>query len=254
MKEKIFFQSQKGYRLCGILSDPSGNKKNPIILLCHGFSTSKNGRTYLRLEKMLNEKNLATLRFDFFGHGESEGKFEDITVSEAVDDVLCAIKYLKNFGYGKIGLFGSSFGGIASILAAGQSEKLYVLALKSPVSDYLALLSARDSGRELKVWKEKGFMNVTGADGQSLRLNYIFFEDAEKIDGYAAAKNIKVPTQIVHGDRDETVPLEQSVKAAQLIPGCRLKIIKGADHIYSNPRHFEQLLQLVSRFLVGVKP
>jgi alpha/beta superfamily hydrolase len=67
-----------------------------VIILCHGFTTSKDSSTNIELEQKLNSKNIATLRFDFFGHGESEGDFKNITISEAVDDILNAIKYLKN--------------------------------------------------------------------------------------------------------------------------------------------------------------
>ncbi|GAH38486.1 unnamed protein product, partial [marine sediment metagenome] len=88
------------------------------MILCHGFSTCKDSYTYVRLEEILNGKGISTFRFDFFAHGESEGEFEDITISEAVDDILNAIRFLKESGYLKIGLVGSSFGGIASVIVA----------------------------------------------------------------------------------------------------------------------------------------
>jgi len=88
MKDKVFFKNSRGNRLCGILSDPTEDKSNPIIILCHGFSSSKNGRTYQALESKLNTEEISIFRFDFFGHGESYGLFEDITTSEAVDDVM----------------------------------------------------------------------------------------------------------------------------------------------------------------------
>ena len=150
MKEKLFFKNSKGNKLCGILSNPTSHKENPIIILCHGFSTGKDGRTYLRLEEILNKNGVSTLRFDLFGHGESEGKFEEITTSEAVDDIENAIQFLKASGYKKIGLFGSSFGGMASIIAASKTNDLYVLALKSPVSDYLGNITSQEDKQEIK--------------------------------------------------------------------------------------------------------
>jgi dipeptidyl aminopeptidase/acylaminoacyl peptidase len=198
---------------------------------------------------MLNQKAFSTFRFDFFGHGESAGQFADITISEAVDDVQCAIRFVKDSGYERIGLVGSSFGGFASILAAGSSDDVFVLALKSPVSDYLGLLIARDHDIDIEAWKREGSIAVDGGDGENLRLNYAFFADAEGIDGYSFAKNIIAPTLIVHGDQDETVPLVQSRKTADLIPECRLEIIEGADHTYSDPQHFEIMLRLISDFV-----
>ena len=89
------FKDSTGNRLRGILSDPSGDKQKPIIILCHGFTTSKASSTYVNLEKILNKHNISTFRFDFYGHVESEGKFENITISRAADCILNAIRFLK---------------------------------------------------------------------------------------------------------------------------------------------------------------
>jgi dipeptidyl aminopeptidase/acylaminoacyl peptidase len=199
---------------------------------------------------MLNARGISTFRFDFFGHGESEGKFEDITLSEAVSDVLRAIHFLMDSGYSKIGLMGSSFGGFASLIAASQMPWLTLLALKSPVSDYLGLLIARDQNIDIQRWEQTGFIPVIGSDGQSIKLNYSFFQDAETIKSDDAIKNIKVPALIVHGDKDETVPIQQSIKCAELIKDCRLEVIKGADHTYTQPKHFEKMLSSITDFII----
>ncbi|MFP4081912.1 MAG: alpha/beta hydrolase family protein [Candidatus Aminicenantes bacterium] len=250
MKEKLFFRNSQGLRLWGILSNPTSQKERPVIVLCHGFFRSKDGRTYLQLEKILNSHNISTFRFDFFGHGESEGKFEDITISEAVDNVWKAVQFLKESGWGKIGLFGSSFGGMAGLIAASKTDDLYVLALKSPVSDYGALLTSSARQEEIKVWREKGYTILTDVEGKKRRLNYSFFRDSANIQGHKAAEKIRIPTLIAHGSKDVTVPLKQSQKTASMISDCRLEIIEGADHIYSQPEHFQKMLDLVSDFII----
>ena len=250
MKEKVFFQNSSGVKLCGILSNPTTEKGKPIVILCHGFFRSKDGKTYVGLERILNEKGISTFRFDFFGHGESGGKFEEVTTSEAADDALNAIKFLKESGYRKIGLMGSSFGGMASIMAASKVNDLYVLALKSPVSDYSSLFQAHQNEKEVKKIKEKGFTHITDIEGKERKLNISFFTDAQKADGYEAAKKIKIPALIVHGDKDDSVPVEQSKRTASLMENCRLEVIEGADHGYSNEEHFQQMLDLISRFIV----
>lgn len=228
------------------MSNPTNNKEKPIVVLCHGLSSSKDSRTYVSLQEILNNHKISTFRFDFFGHGESEGEFENVTISEAADDILNAIKFLKQLGYTKIGLMGSSFGGMASILVASRIKDLFVLALKSPVSDYLGKLIAQRSKQEIEMWRRRGFIYYS-SNGRKLKL--LFFEDAEKINGYEAAKKIKTPTLIVHGNEDETVPIEQSKKTASLIKNSKLEIIKGANHRYSDSQHFEKMLSLISTFI-----
>lgn len=250
MEEKVYFKNSKGINLCGILSNPTSSKEKPIVILCHGFSTSKNGRTYVMLQEILNGHEISTFRFDFFGHGESGGDLEDVTVSEAVDDVLSAISFLREQGYSRIGLVGSSFGGLSSIITASKSNALYILALKSPVSDYEQMEIKRIGKNGIRKWKEKGYIEYETVDGKKHALKYSFFEDLKNNNGYEAARKINIPTLIVHGDGDETVPVEQSKKTASLIGNCRLEIIEGGDHRYSKPEHFEELLDLVSKFIV----
>lgn len=250
MEEKLFFKNSKGDKICAIVSTPSGDKNLPMVILCHGLATSKNSGTYVGITKLLNEENISTFRLDFYGHGESEGNFEDITVSEATDDILNAIAFLKSEGYQKIGLMGGSFGGIACILAAAQTAGLLVLALKSPVIDYLGKFLEQKTKEELETWKKQGYIFKKRWDGRKLKLNYSLFEDVEKIDGYGAVKKIKIPTIIVHGDRDESIPIEQSQKTAELMENCKLVVMPGADHSYSNPDDKAKVLRILAEFII----
>jgi len=251
MKEKLYFNNSNGIRLCGILSNSTDEKKRPVIILCHGFTTSKESFTTIKLEEILNKENIATFRFDFFGHGESEGNFSEITISEGVDDILQAIEYLKSLGYSKIGLFGSSFGGTCSIMAASKSNDLYLLTLKSPLVNYIERDLAKKSKKELDDWKEKGYHNYIDSKGKEHRMNYTFFEDAYNNDGYKAATKIHIPTLIVHGNEDQAVPIEQSVKVSEILSNGKLEIIEGANHHYSGEEHFDKMINFISDFIIN---
>ena len=160
MEEKVYFNDSKGITICGILSNLTSSKTKPVIILCHGFGPGKESRTSIRLQEVLNSHEISTFRFDFFGHGESEGNLAEITISKAVNDILNAISFLKKQDYSRIGLFGSSFGGICSILVASKSDDLFVLALKSPVSNYQELEITRIGEEGIRIWKEKGYVEV----------------------------------------------------------------------------------------------
>mgnify|MGYP000731207230 CR=1 FL=1 len=120
-EHKLTFQDAEGLNVVGILSNPTSSLEKPIIILAHGFSSSKESVTFTTLQNTLNKHKISTFRFDFFGHGESDGKFADVTISKAINNLLHAITFLKEQGYTKIGLFGSSFGGISSIIAASKT-------------------------------------------------------------------------------------------------------------------------------------
>jgi len=250
MQERLIFKNSKGDKLVGILSNPTNDKTKPIIILCHGFSGHKDSKTYPRFQEVLNKKGIAIFRFDFYGHGESDGKFEDITISEALDDVLKAIEFIKLLGYKKIGLFGSSFGGMASILAASKTDDLFILALKSPVSDCVGKIIAQTTQYPIEKWKRNGYIIHVNSNGIKQRLNYSFYQDAENLSVYEAAKNINIPTIIVHGNKDDVVPVEQSKRTASIIKDCRLEILPSCNHQYDKKEDFEKMIKLISRFIV----
>ncbi|NQU78917.1 alpha/beta fold hydrolase [Candidatus Woesearchaeota archaeon] len=240
----VTFQDSQGNNIVGILSNPTGDKQKPIILLCHGFGGSKDSGTYKGMEDKLNKINISTLRFDFFGHGESTGDFRNLTISKAVDDIFCAIRYLKDNGYNKIGLFGGSFGGLASILAASKSDDLFVLALKCPVCNDMHELMCKKMGISKDVWKASGYPY------KEKTLNFSFYEDSERIDGYNAAANINIPTIIIHGDKDKTVPVEQAIKTSKIIKDCTLKVFKGSGHGFEKDSHYQELQSIATDFIL----
>ncbi|MBS1266626.1 MAG: 2-succinyl-6-hydroxy-2,4-cyclohexadiene-1-carboxylate synthase [Candidatus Woesearchaeota archaeon] len=241
-KLKVEFKDSHKRKLVGILSNPI--ESNKIIVMCHGFSSGKDSRTYKRLEKELNSKGFATLRFDFFGHGESEGNFSDITLTKAIDGAFAALDFVKGKGFETIGLFGSSFGGITSQVVASKNPGIKCLALKSPVSDYLGVIILDIGEHRLDDWKKNGFIDYHN----QYKLKYSFYEDAKKYNSDDFAEKINVPTLFVHGDIDKIVPLKQSIETSKKIEGAKLEIIKGADHIYN--KGFEKMIKLVSDFFV----
>lgn len=249
MEQKIYFTNSKGDRLCGTLSEPAG-RKDVAMIICHGFRSDKNGESSQALKKEFNKHGVSTLRFDFYGHGESDGAFEDVTVSEAADDALKAVAYLKNKGYKKTGLAGTSFGGIAAIVAASKSDDLFVLCLRCPVSDYWDKELHKRGAEGIAEWKRRGYVEYEDYDRRKFRLKYSFIEDFNKNDAYEAAKNIEIPTIIVHGDADEVVPVAQSRKLAKTIKSSRLEIIKGADHNFSKESDFKKSISLVVDFII----
>src|SRR5262245_29522110 len=116
MEETVTFHDKLGHRTAAILSSPP--RSAAMVILCHGFLSSKNSTTNKTLTRLLNERDISTFRFDFFGQGESDGIFEDITVSVALEQATAALDFLISRGHHQLGLVGSSFGGLVSILAA----------------------------------------------------------------------------------------------------------------------------------------
>lgn len=249
MERAVKFKNTKGLNLAGIINETGD--KNWIVILAHGFTQHKNAKSFVSLSEMLFKRGISTFRFDFFGHGDSEGNFEEITMTQALDDLKNAVNYIKKLGYKNIGLLGSSFGGFAAIIFASKSIYLKFLALRSPVSDYQELGKLRYSDKELADWEKRGFRDYETGGGVIKKLNFTFVKDMTNYDAYIAAEKIKIPTLIVHGDRDFEVPYRQSQKLAKLIKSAKLVTIKGANHRYTDEKHAKQMINTIYKFLLS---
>ncbi|MDE3119973.1 MAG: hypothetical protein KGL03_13280, partial [Nitrospirota bacterium] len=93
------------HRVAAVLATPDRPTDLAVVLL-HGFLSNKNSTTNKTLTRAFLEQGLATFQFDFFGQGESEGPFERITVTTALDQAQAAIALVASRGYRRIGLIG----------------------------------------------------------------------------------------------------------------------------------------------------
>lgn len=219
MENKLQFKDSNGVTLSGVLSNPS-KVKLPIVILCHGLNSDKESSTNTALNKVLTQSRIATLRFDFFAHGESDGKVDDRTVAKFVDDILSAISYLKSDGYKDIGIVGTSFGGLAAVIAASKTKDLKFMALKSP------------------------------GMGKTSRTMTNYKTDFETKSWFEAAKTIGIPTLIVHGKADVDVEIELGEELAKHIKNSKIEIIEGADHRYTKKEDFDKAIELISQFII----
>jgi len=102
----------------------------------------------------------------------------------------------------------------------------------------------------LEEWKKKGYHLYRGVHP----LGYSFCEDGLRTRSYESAKNIACPTIIIHGSADESVPLAQSIKLQQIIPAATLRVIDGANHRYSKKEDFDEMIRLLSEFIISCAP
>jgi uncharacterized protein len=250
MEEALTFQDEWGHRVSAILSRPE-RATGTIVVLCHGFLSNKNSTTNKTLTRMLNERGLATCRFDFFGQGESEGAFEDITTSLAVGQAKAAVAHVTSQGYKRIGLVGSSFGGLVSILTSAQLPDIACLALKCPVVDFAEELRLEFGPDEMVRWQATDTIPNLMGGTERVRLKYRMYEDCLQQIAYGPAAHITAPTLIVQGEQDELVPLHQSRLLLEALRGPkRLDIVPGADHQFTRGEDFRTMTTAITEWLV----
>ncbi len=117
--------------------------KSPTVVFLGGFRSDMTGTKAVALEAWAEKRGQAFLRFDYLGHGQSSGRFEDGTIGRWKDDSLAAIDALTE---GKLVLVGSSMGGWLSLLTAqARPERLAGLVLIAAAPDFTERMLLADS-------------------------------------------------------------------------------------------------------------
>lgn len=219
--EKRTFKNSKGLVLSAIYEGK--DKKAPVVVICHGYASSKDSESQQDLRPKLLKAGLSVFAFDFTGCGESEGSLDDLTPNAGIDDLKSAV---TNMDHKDFALIGSSFGGYIALRYAIENQVL-ALVLKAPVSDWGSIKSEQiDPVKMARFLKEVSEINI-----------------------YQKVKNIKCPTLITHGDKDYTVPLKQSEDLLRSLGASnkKLETIEGAPHIMRG-KHMQEAHKLIVNF------
>lgn len=123
--ERLMIQGDHG-ALSTVLQTPDKVQSYPLVILMHGFSASKDYKLLELTAEYLEKAGIASIRFDFNGHGDSEGRFQDMTVPNEIEDAKKVYAYAKALpGVTNILLVGHSQGGVVASMLAGELTEQY---------------------------------------------------------------------------------------------------------------------------------
>ncbi|MDD5181864.1 MAG: alpha/beta fold hydrolase [Candidatus Nanoarchaeia archaeon] len=243
-EEKHKFKSGE-LELAGTLTHPEIETKDCIVL-CHGITVDKDeGGMFTELAHKLAEVGLAVFRFDFRGHGESQGNSIDLTITGEKTDVESAVKFLQKLGYERFGICAASFGGGSSLLYTAEHQDIIkALCLWNAVIDYHGFLNPElpwpkeNFGPEqMNHLNEKGYLEV---GERKFRLGKAIFKEMLEIEPHKVLKDIRIPVLFIHGNKDTYVPYEDSVLYSKIPPVSKLITIEGADHGFHEKKEWAE--------------
>lgn len=249
----VTFTTPDGLRLAATMVVPDGARR-AAVLVHGGGVTREEGGFFARLAAGLAEGGVASLRFDLRGHGESDGRQEDLTLAGVLGDIRAAIASVRSETCTeRVALLGTSFsGGICGYYATQHPDELTSLVLLNPLLDYKKRFIddkpywhddqiSKEAGRELA---EQGFI----AHSPSFKLGRSLLNEVFYLRPHTVLDRIQAPTLIVHGSKDTFIPIESSRWAAsRLTVEHQLIEIDGAQHglaVHDDPAYAEPQTQL----------
>jgi pimeloyl-ACP methyl ester carboxylesterase len=157
--------------------------------------------------------------------------FADDTYSGELDDLQRVVRHCQSRMALPTFLLGHSRGGGIALLGAGD-----VLNLRGIVTWSAIAHADRWDAATRQQWRKDGHMDVLNArTKQVMRMSTRLLDDleAKDYDILGAASRLKVPLLVVHGGRDETVPVSESAEIASAAPDTARMVIENASHTYN---------------------
>lgn len=229
-QQRLIIPAASEVTLSAVLHQPEITPQGAAIL-CHGMESGKDSEKLIYLAEELAKRGMLALRFDFRYAGASSGQFADTTFSGEVEDLHAVFEFIRRRQPGPIGVFGSSLGGTVALqFAAIEPSVAAIVTLAAPLHpEHFPHRMA--TPEQLRNWRQLGYTIYHGQ-----RLNLTLLEDFEKLDVASAARRIRCPVLVLHGDADQVVPVAE---AHELI-GCltapkHLSIYEQTGHRFSDP-------------------
>ena len=218
--------------------------RKPTVVFCGGFKSDMAGTKALALDTWCRERGQGFVRFDYSGHGESGGNFEDGSIGQWLADTLSVIDGLTE---GPVILVGSSMGGWIMLLVA--------LARPVRVTGLVGVASAPDFTDEL-LWGDLSPAEQAGLmDSGRIELPSEYGDEPYVITRRLVeegrrhlllddAIQIHCPVRLLHSLDDPDVPWETSLRLMRQLShdDVRLTLLKDAGHRVSRPEDLALIL------------
>ncbi len=223
---------------------------SPTAVFLPGFHSDMTGEKAATLAALCEAHGRACLRFDYSGHGQSGGRFEDGTIGRWTEDALAAIDRLSE---GPLVLVGSSMGGWIALLAAlarPQRTAAFVgIAAAPDFTEALIWQSMRFEDRETLM--QRGVLLVPSTHGEPMPLTRALIEDGRRHLLLDRPIPLDCPVRLLHGQGDADVPWEMALRIAERITGedVRLVLVKDGDHRLSRPQDLALLRETIGPLL-----
>ena len=238
MTREEFYLTDDGIRLHAKLDRPEGLEKCPLCIVVHGLTGHMEEPHLCAVSETMNDLGIATLRVELYGHGQSDGAFEDHDLAKWLHNLDTVTDYAKSLDFvTDLYLCGHSQGGLAVVIQAGRRPEEYKAIL--PLAPALMI------PRLAKQFPEDEIPDCFYFHEQRIAQGYILANRALDVD--AAIRNYHGPVLLVQGMADTTIVPQDTVDAAKVYENATLVTIDGDTHCFDY--HLDKVVEAVKEFM-----
>ena len=217
-------------------------KKKPYVVFLHGFMSDLEGDKPKKILNYCNKKKIGFLAVEYSGHGKSSGKFTHGNISKWTKEVKILIK--KIIKKNKFILVGSSMGSWISLnqFKFFGNQILGFLGIGSAPEFLENLMWKKFSNKIKKEIKKKGIYNLKHGNYE-YPISYQLIKDGRKNKILNKKIINKIYVTMIHGSKDEVVPVNYSKKVLKIFKNAKKKllVIKNGDHSLSSKKGLKKI-------------
>ncbi|HCP80597.1 MAG TPA: alpha/beta hydrolase [Octadecabacter sp.] len=208
--------------------------RGPTVVFLGGFKSDMTGTKAVFLENWAVETGRAFLRFDYSGHGESSGAFEDGCIGDWYEDACAALSLID----GPVVLVGSSMGGWISLLVArAMPERVVGLVGIAAAPDFTedGFWAGFDAAQRAELERE-GRVALPSEYGDPYIITKRLIEEGRERLVLRSALRLNFTVRFLLGTADTSVSVEVALRLLDHAdsPDMRLTLVDGADHSFSS--------------------
>ncbi|MDF1854005.1 alpha/beta hydrolase [Pseudooceanicola sp.] len=250
MADAKYLTTPQGRRLAYHLTEGQG----PVLVFLGGFKSDMEGSKALHLEGWARARGQAMLRFDYSGHGQSDGAFTEGCIGDWAEDAEAAIEALVK---GPVLLVGSSMGGwISLLLTRRMSERIAGLVTIAAAPDFTedSMWAGFDKAQRLAL-EMVDQVALPSEYGEPYIITRRLIEDGRNHLVLRDPLPLPFPVHFLQGTADADVALSVALRLMERVegPDIHLELVKGADHRFSNPECLRLLSDRIAEVLTRAK-
>ena len=223
--------------------------RSPTVVFLTGLRSDMTGGKALALEALCKHRGQGFLRFDYSGHGQSSGRFEETVIGDWLRDALLALDTLTS---GPLLLVGSSLGGwIMLLVATKRPDRVKGLVGIAAAPDFTEDLMWRNfSAEQRTALTRDGVIYLPSQyDPEPTPVTLAQIEDGKSNLLLGGAIPFDGPVRLIHGFADPDVPWQTSMRIQDRLTSqdVEIALVKGAGHRLSEPHDLERMCDTVAK-------